>query len=279
MLISVRNDDGPSFAACVAWPAMPIGPDRFFAGTRRSTMPRSISTISVAYFEFCFTDSTKAEGSERLVFWIFHFTSGLTPIIQCAGRPSIALNCGNIVTVRGHAGRESAARVFHRDRLAFAAANDIGQSVARMDGCAVHLEQQVALLQARGGGRHAFAHAANLNRVLAFPAGIAQTGFLIQERSDGGVEHVSRAFHGNGDRPVDAFDFACEDVFPVGIDVAIELDDLVARENACFRCRRIGDDVANHRAIVVDDLLERDHVEAGQNRDGQNDVHERPGGR
>src|SRR5665213_478323 len=83
------------------------------------------------------------------------------------------------------------------------------------------------------------------------------------------------AFYGYSHRPLSALNLPGDDVFPIRIIFPVQPDDLVPGLNPCLRSRRGWHHMANDRAALVDDPLERDHVQASQHSDREHYIHER----
>ncbi len=147
-----------------------------------------------------------------------------------------------------------------------------------MNRLAVDRDQQVALLEAGLLGGHAGFDGAELNLAALIPTGEAHAGALAEGGGHRGVEELAVALDGEVHRAVGAGDFLEADVFPRRVLLAVEPDDAVVILNPGFGGGRIGHHVADHGLhILVGHLLELDHVQAGQQADGQHHVHQRSG--
>ena len=150
--------------------------------------------------------------------------------------------------------------------------------MTRVDRLPVGGADEIALLQPgllRGQARRDIAQ---LNIAARGPAGGAHPGALVEHRRNGHFDALAVALYRHLQVAVGAGDFLQVDVFPVGVDLVVQLDDAVAFADARLGRRRIRHHVANDGLEVrFGNLLVLDHEEPGQQAHGQHDIHEGPG--
>ena len=111
-------------------------------------------------------------------------------------------------------------------------------------------------------------------RLLGFPA----DGAILMDAHGLGsellVDDFSTAFDGDTQRLIRAERFLDIDLFPRGVGDAVDADDLIANLDAGFRSRSVGVDPAYEGgAIQSDGIFVVHHVNAGEQGNGEEDVH------
>src|SRR3569832_82813 len=114
------------------------------------------------------------------------------------------------------------ALVFDRDGLAAAILRDLLELDLGVDGLAVDLHQEVALLEASLLGGIPGLDQAELNLAALIPAGEPDADAVVEDRSDDGVDAFAATVDRDVHRTVGAGDFLESDIFPSGIRFAFE---------------------------------------------------------